>query len=238
MYKSNALLSFVLILYTAFVVYLLNEEVEIASSLSSLICPAIAIIYFLLVKKKTLFFSLFLIFFSVSEIMNLLAGRVIPHLISYFIGNGLYVIAYFTLLLEICKKDSVAHLFKNFKIHLIVLTALDVYIIYFLQDIIAPFISIPQEYALELVYNIVMLVLLSAALLNYFHRDDKKSLLLFLGSLCIVFAEVIGVAYLYIKDERLLSFLSTTLFLLAFLTLLRQSKMEYVKSKRLLIDEL
>ena len=45
------------------------------------------------------------------------------------------------------------------------------------------------DYYFELVYNIITLSLLSIALLNYFYRDNQKSLYLFLGVLCLVFSE-------------------------------------------------
>ena len=86
------------------------------------------------------------------------------------------------------------------------------------------------EYFIELIYNIVMLLLLSTSLLNYFYRDNKKSLYMFLGSLLIVFSEVISVAYLYISSHYSLNLIVVTLALLAFYFFYQQSKLSNDKS--------
>ncbi|GAA4971264.1 hypothetical protein GCM10023315_21680 [Algibacter aquimarinus] len=102
--------------------------------------------------------------------------------------------------------------------------ALNVYLIYVLQLIVKPNLDVELDYYFELVYNIVTLLLLSMALLNYFYRDNQKSLFLFLGTLCLVFSEVIDIAFIYISQKSILSFLATTLSLVAFYFLFKQSK--------------
>jgi len=117
------------------------------------------------------------------------------------------------------------HLLKNLKMHSLVLLILNIYIVYVLQMIIDQ--RIPEGghgYVLEMLYNSVILLLLSTSLLNYFYRDNKKSLYLFIGSLCIVFSEVISVAYLYVTKQELLDFFALSLALLAFYFFYQQSK--------------
>ena len=99
------------------------------------------------------------------------------------------------------------------------------YLIYVLQVIVKPNISIDIDYYFELIYNIVTLLLLSIALLNYFYRDNHKSLYLFLGVLCLVFSEVIDIAFIYVAQRSILNFLATTLSLGAFYFLYQQSKL-------------
>ncbi|WP_242119305.1 hypothetical protein [Aestuariivivens sediminicola] len=237
MYKSKVLMSFVPIIYISFIVCLLFNKADLALKISALLSPAITVLYFSFVKKRTIPVSLFLIFFSTSDIMVLFADY-ISYELNYFIGNALYVCAYFSLIFEICKSTCIAHILQNLKVHVFVLTALNIYIVYVLQVIVTPHLSpLSGEYIMELIYNVVMLVLLSLSLLNFFHRDDKKSLFLFIGSLCIVFAEVLGVAYLYVTNEGLLNFISTTLFLLAFYILFWQSKVRAEEPRKLLIEE-
>lgn len=241
MYKSKILVSFVPIIYIVFIVCLIIGKTSLAYNVSSLLSPAIAILYFTHVKHRTIPFSLFLIFFATSDFMVLFSEH-IPYRINYFVGNSLYILAYASLLFKFLNKICVAYIVKNYKTHLIILTALNVYIAYVLQDSIRhDIIPMSAEYFMELTYNIVMLALLSLSLLNYFYRDDKKSLLLFIGSLCIVFGEVLGIAFLYMAsgaNEGLLNFLSTTLYLLAFCFFYWQSKIEFEKSNRLIIEEL
>ncbi|WP_242134862.1 hypothetical protein [Aestuariivivens marinum] len=241
MYKPKFFLeSIVPIVYIVFVVFLITGRDSLAYSVSSLLSPAIALLYFTLVKKKTISVSLFLIFFSVSDLMVLFDDH-IPYKINYFVGNSLYVLAYTSLLFKFLTKSYVEYSLKNFKIHIIILTVLNVYILYVLQDSIArDRVPTPSEYIMELTYNIVMLILLSLSLLNYFYRDDKKSLLLFIGSLCIVFGEVLGIAYLYMANmanEGVFNFLSTTLYLIAFCFFYWQSKLTFDMSNTFVIEE-
>ena len=227
MNKSKILVGLIAIVYVLFIVFQFGGHSSMALNFRSLILPSIAITYFISVRRKSIFFSLFLLFYAASDIMYLVSKYFnIPYSVDYFLGNSLYILAYGTLLFKVCKSINLIEILKNYKIHLVVLTLLNIYIVYVLQAIIDPDLSMNNEYYLELTYNLVMLFLLSASLLNYFYRDDRKSLLLFLGSICIVFSEVMGVAYLYVAQEGLLNFISTTLSLLAFYFIFKQSRLE------------
>jgi hypothetical protein len=225
MYKSKVLVGFVLLLYALFIVFQFSGNDLIAKNLRSLIFPAVALTYFLCTKEKSIFFVLFLIFYSLSDILSFFLYR-ISNQVDYFVGNSLYILAYLMLFIKICRSIKVIHVLKNFKIHLIVLTALNIYIIYVLQLIINPHIELSHEYFVEIIYNVVMLLLLSSSLLNYFYKDNRKSLYLFIGSLCVVFSEVISVAYLYVAKQSMLNFIATTLALLAFYFFYQQSKLD------------
>ena len=102
---------------------------------------------------------------------------------------------------------------------------LNVYLLYVLHNIIKPNLTSESDFYMEFLYNVVMITLLSFALLNYFYRDNKKSLYLFLGALCIVFSEVMDIAYIFIAQRSLLNFLATTLALGAFYFFYQQSKL-------------
>ncbi len=223
MFKSKVLVSLVLTIYVLFVTFGLIGYETVAFTLDSLILPLIALFYFVLFEKKTLFFSLFIICYAGSDLIGLIVNF-IPYNesyqflfdLDYFIGNSMYIMAYGFLFIEICKALNVFHILRNFKIHLIVLTGLNIWLIFVLQEMVDSDSSMSGEYYLEMVYNIIMLLLLSGALLNYFYRDNKKTLLLFLGALCIVFSEVIDIAYIYKTPKCLLNIFSTTLTLSAF----------------------
>jgi len=146
-------------------------------------------------------------------------------MINYYLGNSLYIIAYTFLILEICKSISFFHILRNYKIHLLVLTILNVYIVYVLQVIVNPYITKTNEYYVELIYNIIMLCVLSASLINYFYKDNLKAMYLFLAALCIVFGEVIWVAYAYISARNLLNVISTTLYVTSFYFFFKQSRL-------------
>tara|TARA_R110002167_G_scaffold78883_9_gene217991 strand:+ start:914 stop:1618 length:705 start_codon:yes stop_codon:yes gene_type:complete len=224
MNKSKIVVSIVLLVYLSFVVFQFSSNDYWAQVFDSLLLPLITLAYFIGDAKKNLFFTIFLLCYSIADLM-IFVTDLIPYQMYYFVGNGLYIAAYFSLLIKILKSVSFIHIIKNFKLHLLVLVALDIYIAYVLQIIVNPYLEITNEYITELVYDISMLLVLTASLLNYFYRDDKKSLFLFLGSLSIVFSEVLSVAYMYVAQQNLLSFLTTTLTLLAFYFYSKQSSL-------------
>ena len=231
MYKSKVLVGIVLVLYVLFGIFEFTGSSDVAYYLNSLIIPVITLIYMLFIKKKNIFFLMFLLCYSVSDLLGVIIYSIpfnedsIMYDFDYYVGNSLYVLAYAFLLIKIAKSISFFHVLKNLKIHLVVLTILNVYLVYVLQVILNPYDGMFNNYYLELTYNIVMFSLLSVALLNYFFRDDKKSLYMFLGALCIVFSEVIDVAYLYIAQRCMLNVLATTLAVVAFYFFYQQSKL-------------
>lgn len=234
MTKSRVLIGFAIILCILFVIFQFNEMEYLSRASRSLIVPVFTILYFQRVINKSFYFSMFLVLFSISELMALVT-EYIPYQIDYFLGNGLYIVGYVFLLLEILKSVNISHIINNYGIHLVVLGILNIYIIYVLLKIVYPFVSFSFEFVVELAYNIVMLMLLSISLLNYFYRDNRKSLLLFLGSLCIVFSEVILVAYLYISEKNLLIFSSSILSILAFYFFYFQSTLENEKRTKVIV---
>ncbi|GAA3625487.1 hypothetical protein [Flavivirga jejuensis] len=232
MYKSKVLVGCVLLVYVLFVFFEFKGDDSIAYVLDCLITPLIALIYLFFVKKKGFFFVLFILFYSISDLLGVVVSyfpeneEIDFKRIDYFVGNLMFILAYIFLVIKISKSLNLFYVFKNFKIHLIVLTILNVYLVYVLQIILYSSLSnMPHEYYTEMAYNIVMLLLLSIALLNYFYRDNKKSFYLFIGALCIVFSEVMQVAYFYIAHRSLLNFISTTLTLAAFYFFYQQSKL-------------
>lgn len=231
MYKSKVLMGFVLMLYILFSVFEFTGNYDLSFYFDCLIIPSITLIYILLVKNKNVYFFLFLLFYTIGDLFVLLIDFIpikeesILYNYEYYISNSMFIIAYVFLFVKIIKSLCMMHVLRNFKIHLVVLTVLNVYLIYVLQVIVKPNMVMSMDYYFELVYNIVTLLLLSVALLSYFYRDNKKSLYMFLGVLCLVFSEVIDVAFIYIAQRSILNFLATTLSLGAFYFLYQQSKL-------------
>jgi len=224
MKKSKLTVGMVVLLYIGFVVFQFNSNDYWATALDALILPLITLAYFQDQTKPNLYFSIFLICYSVSDLMVFIVDFM-PYRLYYYLGNSLYILAYLALLTKILKSLSLSYIFKNFKLHLIVLAGLNLYIGYVLQNIVNPYLEINFEYFIELIYNVSMLLVLSASLLNYFYQDNRKSLLIFLGSLAIVFSEVIGVAYMYVAEQNFLNFLSTSLTVLAFYFYYKQASL-------------
>lgn len=230
MSKSKVLVGLVLLLYLGFAIFELLGNSDVSFVFDSLIVSAITLLYVLFVNNKNRWFLLFLLCYSISDLTGLFVSTVVhdgsPLLydLEYYIGNSLYILAYIFLSIQICKSLCFKYVLKHFKVHLLVLCILNTYLIYVLQVLVKPSVVLDFQYYLEFIYNSVTFILLSVALLNYFYRDNQKSLYLFLGTLCIVFSEMIDIAYIYIFQKSLLAFIATTLTLSAFYFFFQQTK--------------
>ena len=126
---SKALIGFIGLIYILFVGFEFFGDNSIALKISVLIIPLIALLYFISVEKRTLFFSLFLICYSIPELMLFLKNEIVYET-YYYICNTLSVTAYVFLLIEIYKSINFNEVLKKFKTQVIVLTFLSFYIIF------------------------------------------------------------------------------------------------------------
>lgn len=205
-----------------------NGNPLLANVSRALIVPLFTVLYFINNKNYSPYFSLFLICYSISELISIV-GLTIRLEWEYYIGNSLYIMAYLALSYEILLSINMKHILKQFKIHLVVLCIVNVYVNYVLIKFQPDYFS-TTDFAMELLYNIATVILVSISLLNYFYRDDNKALILFMGSLSVAVSEVIQIAYYYIVDSSDSNVLvvSYSLFLiLGFYFYYTQSKLEY-----------
>ena len=225
MFKSKVVVSFIMLLCLLFLVFQFNENYWKADVTRALIVPMIALLYIINVKRKSTYFTLFLVAFSISDLITIFSYN-IPLDLEYFLGNSLYITAYLALTYEIIGSINMKHILNHFKIHVFILFVLNIYVNYVLIKIENEYVF-GLEFSIELIYNVFALILLSVSLLNYFYHDDKKALILFLGSMCIVVSEVIQIAYYYISDKDLLNVSYSMLLIMAFCFYYYQSKMDY-----------
>lgn len=205
-------------------------EIEAAGVRALAIC-LLAFLYFINVKSKHPFFILFIIFFALSEILNYVTWIVDFNFIEdidyfYYIGNGLYILAYIFLTTRIVVALDVKKAFLKFPVQIILLAILGLFFVYFVSDTTRKELTY-NEYYLELLYNAVIMLLMAIALINYMYRDDKKSMNLLIGTICIMFSEVIQLAYFYIADINLLNVLCSMFLVFAFLFFYLQSRLEH-----------
>jgi hypothetical protein len=227
MNKSKILGGLVLLTYVLYVVFQFGGEDLVAFNLRSLIFPIVALTYFICIREKTILFNLFLIFYAFSELLDLIANH-LSDTFYYFLGSSLYILAYIMLIIEIWQSMNFSYLLKNFKIHLLVLVGLNIYSVYVLHVVVKSYLDLNYQLFMEFVYNVVMLTLLSSSLLNYLYRNNKKSLYMFIGSLLIVFSEVISVAYMYIYPANSIHLIVVSLSLLAFYFFYQQSRLNNI----------
>ena len=220
-------------IYTLFVYFLFSNLLGYADNTSAFILPVLALAYFCNVEKEnwSLFFILFLVLYSISDLMILISDK-LPFYYDYFIGNALYILAYISLSIEIGRNISFTYILKNYIFSVIVLFILNCYIGYKISQIINPYLEFGSEYLTEIMYNVSMLMVLSLALLNYFCNDSKKALYVLIGAICILFSEVLSVAYLYVSHQSVLNFFTITLKLIGVYFFYGQAKLKYAKQEK------
>lgn len=208
-------------------------EIE-AAGVRALTVSLLLFLYIIRIKNKHPFFLLFLIFFVVSEILNYITWvinlDVSPEVdYFYYIGNSLYILSYLFLITRIAVEMNFKKAFQKFPVQIGLLVILGMFFVYFVSDTTRKELT-NNEYYLELLYNAVVMFLMAIALVNYMNRDDKKSMNLLIGTICIMFSEVIQLAYFYIAaDFNLLNVLCSMFLVFAFLFFYLQSRLKHRK---------
>lgn len=227
MLRTKAIYTFVFAIITAFVCLQFFGRDQLAHIFEVLTVPAIALLYLSNVRDRSYFILTSLIAFSLSEALSFftLSGY---YDFDYYIGNGLYMIAYLALILEIISHLNVKTLLRHFKLHLLILVILNIYANYLLLDIVKDYVP-ETDYSIEVVYNIFTILLFTVSMLNYFFRFDKKSLFLFLGALFITFSEALQIAYYYplASEANNLKIIFTLLIFSAYYLFYKQAGLQY-----------
>ena len=237
MKKAKLLLGLVIVLSIGFIVLQIFNQDVIASYVRPLILPFLVVSYCIMKKEKSSNFFYFLLFYSFGEFLGLFSYYAIN---SYFVDNLLYyggnillITAYVFLVLEIIKPMDIKSLFNRFITYILILIALDIYSIILVTEIAikSDFLYGFYDYLVEIVYNTVIMLLLTITLINYISRYTKKAMNLLLGALCIVFSEVIQVAYYYVSDQNILNVVYSILLVVAFAFFYIQSSLNYADSE-------
>ena len=208
----NLILGSLIFALSAFflVLQFIGEEIQ-AAGVRALAIILLTLLYIVKIKSKNRLFFLFLITFSIAEIWNYVTWVVNFNVYTefdyfYYIGNGLYILAYIFLISRICMSLNIKAAFVKLPFQIILLAVMGFLFVYYITDTSKTEFNL-YEYYLELTYNAIVMLLMALALINYMYRDDKKSMNLLIGTVCIMFSEVIQIAYFYIADFNLLNLL-------------------------------
>jgi len=228
---------FIVVLAIIFIGLQAFEMQGIADYVRPAILPLLTITYFLVKKESSSHFFYFLLFYSIGEILSLFSYFAIDSYfidgLLYYVGNTLFITAYVFLILEILKSMNIRKTFNRYTTYILILAALDIYSIILVTEIAIKSDALNGvfDYLTEIVYNTVIMLLLTITLINYISSHTKKAMNLLLGALCIVFSEVIQVAYFYVSAQNTLSVIYSTLLVLAFTFFYIQSTLSYADSK-------
>lgn len=216
-------------------------EVE-AAGIRALLLVFLTCLYFIRVKQKHFYFILFLILYTLAEILNFIGWQVpivakesIDHM--YYVGNSLYIVSYSFLTIQILSSMDLIEVLKKFSVSLVILIILDVFSVIIVTNTAEDRLNY-YEFFVEFVYNVVIMILLTVALINYLHKNDRKAINLLIGSIFIFFSEVIQLAYFYVADINLLNVVCSLFLVLAFVFFYLQSKLTYQNSDESLYRDL
>ncbi len=205
----------------------MSLEFQAAGARVSLVL-LLTLLYCMKVSSKRLFFFLFLICFSLGEIISYLSYFVdIDYETDpdyfYYISNGMYILSYVFLIIRVIMDMNIKNILHKFWIHLLVLVVLDVFCVIILSGTTEKLLS-KHEFSLEQLYNTIIMILLTVAMINYMSKNSQKSMNLLLGAIFIFFSEVIQMTYFYISDINILNVMCSLFLVLAFLFLYLQAR--------------
>ncbi|MBU2930053.1 hypothetical protein [Winogradskyella psychrotolerans] len=199
----NKILKVVLVLLGISYVLLQGFALQIEGDAVSAVAFVLLIwLYMGWTKRKSKLFILFLVVFAVAQVLGFLAcfrtpvpeGQ-IDYL--YFLTNILSIVSYTVLIVKLFIQLNFKKVLSQLTVPIIILVILDIFCVTLISSTTKSSFTY-YEYALEFTYNAVVMILLSFALINYMYRNNYKSMLFLLGSIFIVFSEIIQLAYYYI----------------------------------------
>jgi len=237
MRMTKALLGFIIVLAISFIGFQIFKLDEISSIVRLMILPLLTILYYLKTKDSRSYFFYFLLCYSITEFSEILTffddTPYYIYQVMYYGGNGLNILAYVFMILEVLKSMNLKSIWSSYPVHIFILLALDIYSVILVSQVSVSsgYFVDTMEYVVEILYNITMMVLLTVTLINYISRDSKKAMNLLLGALCIVFSEVIQVAHYYVSEKNIFIIVYSILLVLAFGFFYIQANMNYVKEK-------
>ena len=232
MQKAKILIGVIIALVVASIGLRVFKQEDMADNFQAIIVPVLALYYCSNnhCKKKSFFY--FLLLFGLGDLLGIFYYNIyISDAVDtafYFTCNLLYIAAYLVLIYEVIRSLNIAQILSRFTVHIIILLVLDIYCVMLVSDVAVKSDELwnVYEHVLEFVYNAVIMTLLTVTLINYLNKDTKKAMNLLLGALCIVFSEVIQVAYYYVSDINILGIAYSVLLLLALFFFYLQATME------------
>ncbi|MBT8376207.1 MAG: hypothetical protein HKP45_05030 [Winogradskyella sp.] len=239
---TNKILKIVLIVLSIGFIIVQSMQLEAeGTGLSAFMLILFTILYTRHVEQRNKYFFLFLFTFTVAHVMNF-TSWLLPRNgfngfdVFYYVTNMLYILSYVFLILRVAIEMNFKKIFDKFTIPIIILIILDIFCVSIITATTESKLSL-TEYTLEFSYNAVIMALLSVALINYLNRDSNKAMIFLVGSVFIVFSEIIQLAYYYISDTKDLSTIYSTFLVLAFLFFFLQSGMKHSKPTESFLDD-
>ncbi len=218
-----------ILLATLFLVLNISKNELYASGVAALCLIILLFIYYKYTEKKAKekYFTLFLILFILGQLISFISWSfdITYNLIDigYYLANILFISSYVALIIQVLQHMNLKEIVSRFPVSLSILIVLDVFCVYLISATAKSGLDM-TSYVLEFTYNGIIMMLLSVALISYMYRNDNKSMLFLIGSIFIMFSEMIQLAYYYISDANNLNIIYSIFMVLGFLFLYFQSQ--------------
>lgn len=138
------------------------------------------------------FFLCFLILFGLAEVFVFYNTLAIEYKEFYIIPNASFILGYLFLIALIVSNLNLKQLLKRFPIQILVLSALGIYLIFEFNSMVliieGSHLSI-IDYSINILYNVLIVVVLSLSLLNYLYHDSKLDVKLLVACCALIFSE-------------------------------------------------
>lgn len=240
---KKVLIGILLALAVVFLSFQIVEWQLEAAGIRALLCVFLVVLYIHRVKNKNLWFFAFLITYTIAEILNFVAWMSLPRAdkdsldYMYYIVNSSYIMAYVFLIVQILSAMTLLEMVKKYPFHLIILIILDVFCVVVVTNTTIGRIT-SEAFVLEFIYNIIIMILLTVTLINYIHRSDQKAIMLLIGSIFILFSEVLQLAYFYVSAINILNVFCSFFLVLGFTFFYLQSRLAYESQEYQLHDDM
>lgn len=232
MSKIKVLKALSITIAIAFITLQVLELEFYGAALKVLLFSELTLLYHIEVKEKSWFFRLFLYLFTMGVAIDFIAwllvfsDKFVFESLFYYSVNMLFITSYAVIIAKMLSALNLKSVIKKLPIHILVLLILDVFSVIIVTETTEKVLN-SAEYMLEFIYNSVVMILLSVALLNYIYRDDIKSMNMLLASILIVFSEIIQMAYFYIEDDNTFNIMCSVLLVGAFVFFYIQSTLKH-----------
>lgn len=198
---------------------------------SAIVLVLLTILYAFWTTRNNNYFLWFLILHAIGHIISYLSWYG-PDLYEgdtdyiYFTANALFIISYLLLTLKFITQLNIRRVLSKLSGPIFILIILDIFCVSLVTATAVSTLNV-YEYTLEYIYNGMIMIMLSVALINYMYRNDTKSMTFLMGTICIVFSEIIQLTYYYVMKDNILVFVYTFLLVVAFIFLYKQSQLEF-----------
>ena len=222
------ILKVVLLLLSGLFVVLQGQSVGINGAVLGVVILGLLIwLYVGWTKRISRLFLLFLSIYTFAELLSVVVwfAEVVDNKTHdfYFLTNALFILSYTVLIIKKLKQLNFKKVFSELKIPIVILLVLDVFCVTLISDTTVDLLS-TIEYVMEFVYNTVIMILLSLALIDYMYRNNNKSMLFLIGTIFMMFSEVIQLAYYYILPDDSLGYVYSIFLIVAFVFYYMQSQ--------------